>query len=215
MVAGAVIILVESVIEAICGVIDFLIDRLGNVNRGVEIGYEINEKDQQLIEGSKKIIQQTFPEGIENTLINATIEERVEMITMLMQEVTTYYDIDAKKVCFLSDKEIKRKGVGSSISGYYDLNSCEIVFNLDLLACDKKEVLLDVVDTVFHECRHAYQYKSVMEEQFGECDLEKLKVWVKNFITPISPRHNLTGYFNQVTEYDARNFAALVVGGMK
>ena len=102
--------------------------------------------------------------------------------------------------------------------------------NSKFVMSDSKEAYKDVLDTIIHEGRHAYQHYNV-DQKCVHDSLSEVNTWRENFYDPqyryysgntlvvIGP--NKVGnvgyrlYYYQPVEIDARNFAADVMFKLK
>lgn len=67
-----------------------------------------------------------------------------------------------------------------------------------------------IMQTVVHEMRHAYQHAAVDDPDSYEVSMETIEQWKNNFSNYISTRDGKTSYseyVSQPVEYDAKNFA--------
>ncbi len=114
--------------------------------------------------------------------------------------------------------------------GYQDSYNNIIALNSKYVMSDSKESYKDVIDTIIHEGRHAYQHYNVDKKCIHD-SLSEVNTWRENFYDPkykyysgssvvvIGP--NKIGdvgyrlYYYQPVEIDARNFASEVMLKLK
>lgn len=90
------------------------------------------------------------------------------------------------------------------IGGRYDSTTHSIVINrAQLMLDDPREILL----TVAHEMRHAYQEDQVRLIQTGAKVDARASVWETEIHNPVSPSVDFRRYWEQSIEVDAREYA--------
>jgi hypothetical protein len=89
------------------------------------------------------------------------------------------------------------------------INSAPVLEN-PMTALEAKEI----IDTIVHEMRHAYQYNAASKPSYYGLSSSTAKSWRYNMGHYISFKENPKAYYNQPIELDARNFAAQVVNGI-
>lgn len=88
--------------------------------------------------------------------------------------------------------------------GAYNPVDNTIMLNSSLLEMSDPHELLD---TILHESRHAYQEYAVEHPCNVNVDTATLAQWEENFNNYVDSTLDFEGYFNQPIEVDARNFA--------
>ena len=125
---------------------------------------------------------------------------------------------------------IEVKKLNAKTFGYQDNFFHKIALNSLYVGSDSKEDYLDVIDTIIHEGRHAYQHYNVDKKLIHE-SASVVETWKQNFydpkykyyngdtvIIPIKGRLQDVGfrlYYYQPVEIDARNFASDVILKLK
>lgn len=205
--------LVVAVAAIISSIFDFIRSKLGDeeIDTGPDPNYKPTESDQELIKKSREIIETQFPEGIENTMLTLGIDARIEKIKQLTLDIAETYNIDVSSLVFLNCEQLIERGQGANTAGYFDLENKTIGLNIDILMCNDGRLLRDIVDTIIHECRHAFQYKAIEFPEECGVDPNTALEWLNNFTHYISPQINFRRYYYQPVEYDARNFAAVTL----
>lgn len=125
---------------------------------------------------------------------------------------------------------IKVEKMDARTFGYQDSYNKLIALNSRYVMSDSKEAYRDVIDTIIHEGRHAYQHYNV-DQKCIHSSLSVVNTWRENFYDPkyryysgnpvvvIGP--NKVGdvgfrlYYYQPVEIDARNFASDVMLKLK
>ena len=162
----------------------------------------LTENDQELIKKNQELLKEIFgDECIEQKLKSLSKEDRVKLMVQLIEGAVDNYDVKIDKVKFLHTSEI-----GEGVCGFYDPEANAISINLDYVICDDDVILHHIVGTIFHELRHAQQYRSVIDPDYNVCSEEQRKVWALNF----APGHYISCdvdfelYRAQAIEIDAR-----------
>lgn len=182
--------------------------RRGKKHKDILVHLDLTEEDKQLIDKCREVMGQNFPEGIENRLKGMSPSERMQLFRDLVKELSSVYGVEISDVAFLKNNEI-----GSGCLGYFDQTNNNIRFNVDLLNMDEPEILRAMVDTIFHEMRHALQFRAVTDSTCSYGSEEQRQKWALNFVDYIPSHVDFAYYQQQVIEDDARQFAAEVIKG--
>ncbi len=164
--------------------------------------------------------------GIENLRYenwkNLTLEQRAGLLNTIEHRIAL--------IEHRPPLPIKVKKLEPNVFGYQDSYNKLIALNSKFVISDSKEAYRDVIDTIIHEGRHAYQHYNVDQKCVHE-SLSEVNTWRENFYDPkyryysgnplvvIGP--NKVGdvgfrlYYYQPVEIDARNFAADVMLKLK
>lgn len=164
--------------------------------------------------------------GIENLKYenwkNLNLEQRKELLNTIEYQIA--------KIEHRPPLPIKVEKMASNVFGYQDSYNKLIALNSKFVMSDSKEAYKDVLDTIIHEGRHAYQHYNV-DKKCVHDSLSEVNTWRENFYDPqyryysgntlvvIGP--NKVGnvgyrlYYYQPVEIDARNFAADVMLKLK
>ena len=97
-----------------------------------------------------------------------------------------------------------RQGMDSENLGAFNPITKQIDLNADLLTEDDTQ---QVMETIMHESRHAYQDFAVNHPEQVSVDVETIKEWKENFLHYIRPEFDFEAYVNQPVEADANDFA--------
>lgn len=166
------------------------------------------EEDKRLIEQNRELMKEFFPSGIEDGFKGLTLEQRVEMMKNLIERANDLYGVEVDTIAFMPAAKI-----GECTLGFFDRDNNAIAVNLDILASNEAAVMQAIVATVFHELRHALQYRAVTDASFNYGTEEQRRLWALNFVEGnyISPEIDFALYQRQVVEADARQIAEHIV----
>ena len=182
--------------------------RKGKKTEDIRVTPELTEQDKELIEKCREVMKENFPEGIEARLKGLDSPDRNAIFQKLVMELNVVYGVNITNIAFLSAEEI-----GMGTYGYYERNGNSIRFNCDLIMSDDREVLHAMIDTIFHEMRHALQYRAVTDSSCNYGTEEQRRLWALNFANYIPAHVDFAFYQEQVVEADARQIAELVMNG--
>lgn len=153
---------------------------------------------------------------------NLSLEQRTELLNAIEYHIA--------QIEHRPPLPIKVEKMASNVFGYQDSYNKLIALNSKFVMSDSKEAYKDVLDTIIHEGRHAYQHYNV-DQKCVHDSLSEVNTWRENFYDPkyryysgntlvvIGP--NKIGdvgfrlYYYQPVEIDARNFAADVMLKLK
>lgn len=182
--------------------------RCRNKNKEILVHIDLTEEDKQLIEKCRQVMGRNFPEGIVTRMKGMSSLERMQLFKDLVNELNSVYSVNITDVAFLSNNEI-----GSGTYGYYDNSQNNIRFNVDLINTDDPSILREMIDTIFHEMRHALQYRAVTDSTCTYGSEEQRQKWALNFVNYIPAHVDFALYQEQVIENDAREIASEVIKG--
>lgn len=153
---------------------------------------------------------------------NLTLEQRRNMLNTIEYRIA--------QIEHRPPVPIKVEKLEPQTFGYQDSYNNLIALNSKYVMSDSKESYKDVIDTIIHEGRHAYQHYNVDKKCIHD-SLSVVNTWRENFYDPkykyysgstvivIGP--NKIGdvgfrlYYYQPVEIDARNFASDVMLKLK
>lgn len=98
----------------------------------------------------------------------------------------------------------------NSTAGFYSENLRGIKFNALFLATDDDYILVMMINTIIHECKHAMQHDAISGRNTHGYSLELIEQWRRNFQDYIQPVESDEGYTKQPVEWDASGFAESV-----
>lgn len=137
---------------------------------------------------------------------NAGIEERKQILQDYMNKVITAYGLKDVKSSINWDPNAKYSS-RSITWGYYSHGNHTVTLNERVLtdsvgSWDSYELL----ETVSHELRHAYQHEAIDYPTDYMVSQETITRWKKNFDNYINSDKDYEGYRRQPVEVDARDF---------
>ncbi len=151
-----------------------------------------------------------------------SLEERKELLNTIEREIAR---IEHRPPLPIGVEKMKASTLGYQ-SSYYN----KIALNSLYVGSNKLEDYQDVIDTIIHEGRHAYQHYNVDKKLIHD-SASVVNTWRENFynpkykyysgekcVIPIKGRMQDVGYrlyYYQPVEIDARNFAADVMLKLK
>lgn len=138
---------------------------------------------------------------------NLSTQERVDALQKFEVEVANIEHRDA--LC------IKFDDLGNGVYGLYSPQTNDITINDRLIESNSQEDYIQILDTYFHEGRHAYQFYNLLNERV-EANSDLYESWNVN-LNVLGYRTSDYGYFGyeeyyiQPVEVDARVFAQEVM----
>lgn len=142
----------------------------------------------------------------QETWDNSSVDERKHILQDYMDEVIKIYGLEDVKPKIEWDSEATYSA--SSITwGYYSHGKHSVTLNEQALTdslgnWDSYELL----ETVSHELRHAYQHEAIDHPTKYMVSKETIDVWKDNFDHYINSDDDYSGYRAQPVEVDARDF---------
>ncbi|MBR3524722.1 MAG: hypothetical protein IKO11_02650 [Lachnospiraceae bacterium] len=138
----------------------------------------------------------------------ASIEERKQILQDYMYEVMKIYGLKDVKPTIVWDPNATYEDDGVTM-GYYSPDRHTVTLNENVLSdgiswCDS----YDLLATVSHELRHAYQHEAVDHPTRFMVSQDTIDAWADNFKPGhyIDPDVDYDGYLDQPVERDARDF---------
>lgn len=165
--------------------------------------YEAELVDLALAENLKELVNELAPEGLVTHVQKLSFEDRREYIEkVLLPQVASRMGISYDRLVWIEDND--------GTCGYYQRATNTIAINSLYLSHDDPRLLTIVLNTIFHECKHARQWLAVNGVDFGysKAFIERMK---RNFDDYIDPKESDEGYFKQPAEEDARWLANAIV----
>ena len=172
--------------------------------------------DLEMTEGITKYLENLEEIKFENWS-KLSLEEKKDVLNRIEQNVAAIEHRPALRV----DLEL----MGPKNLGYQSASEHKIVLNTMYVSSNNPLLHKEVLDTIIHEGRHAYQHYNVDVKNIHESSAE-VATWRENFYNPMYQYYHCTGqkiiipyndgtkhdvdfrlYYYQPVEIDARNFA--------
>ena len=165
--------------------------------------YEPEMVDVRLAEDLKRELEKMVPEGLVAHMQKMTPEERSSFIeNILLPFIASKMSINIDRLEWIEND--------GRLCGYYNHTDNVIALNMAFLASDSEKLLTVLMNTIFHECKHARQWAAVEGADLGYSQ-HQINEWKRNFDDYISPRESDEGYYKQPVEEDARGFANSII----
>lgn len=171
---------------------------------------QLSDKDKEMIEKCRELLKETFPEGIEARIKDMSADERMALIRELIEKCNAIYDLDITKINFMSAYEI-----GGATCGCYQSKDNSITLNIDLISFSDPTAMGIIINTIFHEMRHAQQYRAITTEGYSFGTDEQAKAWAINFSHYIRAEVDMMLYQLQAVEADANRVADEITKELK
>ena len=154
-----------------------------------------------------------------------TLDQRTEVLNRIEQQIAA---IEHRPPLRVELEKLKPQNMG-----YQSTSEQKIVLNSLIVGSNNRDIHREVLDTIIHEGRHAYQHYNVDVKMIHESGSEVM-TWAENFYNPyyqyytsgkkkiFIPYHDGTThdvdyrlYYYQPVEIDARNFAADILSKLE
>lgn len=170
--------------------------------------YCLHDKDKEYIATSKEILHEELGENPTETLLKTDdAEERISAIKTLTLRLAEAYELEDIKIEFGCVENL-------NTCGYYSRDENKIFLNCVHLITTNAELTTEFIDTIFHEFRHAVQYKMVESDEYiWYNDKKSVEQMADNFAPGhyISYSENIQAYHNQYVEVDASEIAMYIL----
>ena len=205
---------------------DILIDRIDELCDSIPPkAIDSNKEISNLINPYKEGIDPIYLEAPQDAVQIEQISEKMTQIEGLKFSEWRELPFD-KRVDLLQNIEnevsriahrpacpIQTESLGKGYFGYYSLESQMITINSDYIKSNDLSDYKEVLDTIYHEGRHAYQYYNLMEREVHprQGDLSNWKANLFDYGYQEAKTQGFAAYYLQPQEADARAFAEDVV----
>ena len=166
----------------------------------------MTETDRKMAEQSREIIADHLGEQPVDALLSLNAEDRITAMGNILEEMARLYNVPIKGAEFTQ--------MADGICGVYCHSERVIRVNVKYLMCNDRAVLLDVLDTIVHELRHAVQWSMIDGNATWNASDERRQAFARNFRNYVRPNRDIRGYQLQPVERDATTFAAMVLRGV-
>ena len=166
---------------------------------------EMSETDLEMQQQTVQIMRDTFGTDINESIQKLSAAERIQKAEEFVNNLTMIYGLDIK-IEFFGENRVH--------CGHYNMKENSLNLNVADLLSKNEENIYEFFDTIFHELRHAVQWKAVQEEGFWNVEENTREQWLHNFDNYISVNVDPQGYALQTIEADARTFATGCLKGV-
>ncbi len=199
-----------ELIRYICSLISWGRETLPppNINDILQTHYKPEHCDAKIREDCEKMLQQYFKEPanlplyqrIDEKMKTMNVEQRKEMLRELTTKIADIMQIKLDGIIFDDNQ----------CMGYYDPQKNCIMISVPYIQQDECNV--EVVKTIFHELKHAIQFKAISQggNIWGYSDAT-LIAWANNWQEYIRPELDPESYMTQPLEVDAFGFECSVI----
>ena len=168
----------------------------------------LTDTDRKMAERSREIIEDNLGEQPVDALLTLNAEDRVKAVGEVLEELSRLYGVDIKGAEFTN-------ALPNNVAGAYYHQEHMIRINVNALLSNDRAVLLDVLDTVVHELRHAVQWSMIEgKNSVWEASEAHRQALARNFAHYVRYDRDVRGYQMQLVERDAVTFAATVMRGV-
>lgn len=213
IVEALIVAAVAFALELITGAIGRLIDLWGQEEMPETVQAELSDTDKEKIAATKDLIEECFGVNVTDKIRNSSNKERIALMAQFAERLAREYDLDI-------EVDVTVNNVNNC--GFYDWKEKKAVFNIALLMVDGNHehfeyCVIETIDTIVHELRHAVQHHAIENGSFWNVDETRRKAWADNMAPGnyIRADVDLKGYTGQPIESDAFTFAAMVMKGVK
>ena len=203
--------IIASILLAMAEIIDLLHRNLifpGQEEGGASFPQEVadesllNGTDRRRAEESRKLLEEALGENPVESLLTLNPEDRVRALSELTESLVRLYHVDIDSIEF-------SPYLPDCTAGCYRRERRLIQVNIKWLLSNQEEILLDLLDTVFHELRHAVQWSIIQDGgAYWDATEERREAFARNFRHYIPANRDLCAYQMQLVERDAVAFAA-------
>lgn len=182
------------------------------------IQVDMSQTDQKMITCSQELVHETFGDNLATHMASLNRQERVTTVINFAEELTRAYGLDDVTVEPYCTEDLRDWGAYVQ-DRKNNQTEKKLKINVYALCVEPsnahfEDCILEVLDTVFHELRHAIQLRSIAESGFWDVDTERQILWASNMIHYIKPEVDYRGYRRQPIEADAVTFATAVMNGV-
>lgn len=176
---------------------------------------ELSEYDVEMADRSRELIRECFcAEGsnVVDSIRQMNAEERLTAAQDFAERLAALNGLDID-ITFFQDNDIRDCGGYHAGTNTASFNIVELMWDGEHEAFEAR--ILNFLDTIVHEQRHAVQIRAIREKGFWQVDDERRVSWANN-LPPlyIRPSVDARAYRTQPVERDAFTYAELVLRGV-
>lgn len=168
----------------------------------------LNQVDRQKAEASRTVLEEHLGSDPVGNLMTLNQEDRIKAVTGIVEDLTRLYGVKIDGLEFSG-------ALPDTVAGCYIRSRRLIQLNIKYLLVNDRAIINDLLDTIFHELRHAIQWSIVTDggEPWGVTE-DHRQTLAANFKHYIQAQRDIQGYQMQLVERDAVTFAAYVLKGV-
>lgn len=172
--------------------------------------YAPEPPDVELADRCGDYLAAKFPSGIEAAVQNLSGEELLDIFVQLEKDAEQLMDLELDNVDFYQSETPPESGY----FGYYDRSDNSLHINKIYILSGDPQLVQEQVSTIFHELKHARQWKAIQGcandgDQLGYSDAQ-VAAWTENLMHYIPPVISDELYRKQAVEMDTFGFEKLV-----
>ena len=184
---------------------------LGMEQRTAE--FSLSEEETALVERSRETAEAFFGSSAGETLAGLSPQRRMALMEDFSYRMLDLWEMSDCDVIITDSEAIFSETEAASCMGKCDLEEGIIYLNSYFLMEDHESILRKCALAAVHEIRHMMQWRAAegrLNIPVGEAAADRWRQNLKGGYIRASA--DLEGYYRQPVEYDARNFACLVLG---
>ncbi len=208
-IASAARVVGNAVKEVTDTVKEFVGDAWNAITFRLDVGYDHPEIiDMQMEQQSCEIVKEVLGGEPFDQFAVLLPAERKMAIENVIAETSDMMGVELEGIAFADLGDV---------SGFDSVKGKVIALNEEPLCQEVMtgEEAMEVIDTVFHELRHAYQFRAARYPSRYKRDKLTAAIWRLNWKNYAKFGQNAKLYFDQPLEVDARNFAISVINNLR
>lgn len=173
--------------------------------------YAPEPPDVELAEKCGAYLAEKFPGGVEAAVQNMSGEQLLDMFVQLEKDAEQLMELEVDTVDFYQTDTPPENGY----FGYYNHSDNSLHINKIFILSGDPQLVQEQISTIFHELKHARQWKAIRGcaeggDQLGYSD-RQVEAWAENFMHYIPPAISDELYRKQDVEKDTFGFEKLVL----
>ncbi len=186
---------------------------LGMEQKKAGTAFSLSEAEGALIGQSRAEAEAFFGSSAGEALAGMTPERRMALIEDFSYRMLDLWGLPDCDVIITDSGEIFPGAEAASCIGKCGLEEGVIYLNSCFLQENHEGILKKCAMAVLHEVRHMMQWRAIRGQLEIPVPAEAVESWQRNLEDGyIRASADLEGYYRQPVEYDARNFACLILG---
>lgn len=194
----------SAVKEVVDTVREFVKDAYDEIIFYQDPGYDHPEViDMQMEQRSCEIVKEVLGEEPFDQFAVLSPDERKLAVENIVGATSEMMEVEIQEIAF---EDLDVYGCYSEKGRRIELN--EVLLCQELMS---EEEAMEVIDTIFHELRHAYQFRAACYPSQYKRDKMMAAIWRLNWKNYVAFQQNPKLYFEQPVEIDARNYAISII----